>query len=216
VRGPWGNSKDSRASTGEDRTEALVHRAQRGEPGALDQLIEDHLPDLRAYVRLQIDPGLRVRESVSDVVQSACREVLEGLPRFEYRGAGSFRAWLFTAALNSVRKKGRFHRAQRRDVAREVRTERGEGNAVPLELYAGLCTLPTTPSELAVAREQAELVERAMDRLPADEREVLLLSRIVGLPRHEVAARMGRSDVAVGSLLKRAIVRLLAALEGRL
>ncbi len=117
-----GNSPgDSRPAFDERRTEALVAGAQRREPGALDELIGQHLDDLRAFVRLHLDPALRARESCSDVVQSICREVLEDLPGFEYRAAGSFRAWLFTAALNKVRQKGEFHRAQKRDPAREVR-----------------------------------------------------------------------------------------------
>ena len=179
-------------------------------------MIEAHLDDLRAFVRLQVDPRLRVRESVSDVVQSACCQVLEDLPEFEYRGAGSFRAWFFTAALNTVRKKGRFHTAQKRDMAREVRAESAGDSAVPAGLYASLCSVEASPSEYAIAHEQAERIEHAMDQLPEDEREVLLLTRIVGLSQCEVAERMGRTEIAVGSLVKRAVVRLLAALEERI
>ena len=44
---------------------------------AMALLYLEHLDDLRAFVRLKIDPRLRVRESGSDLVQSICREVLE-------------------------------------------------------------------------------------------------------------------------------------------
>ncbi len=208
---------ESSASLSATRTRALVTAAQCGESGAIDELIAEHLSDVRAFVRLQLDPLVRVRESCSDVVQSVCREVLEDLPRFEYRGAGSFRAWLFTAAMNKVRQKGNFHRAQKRDVAREVHVDAvGQSEASePSRLYANLCALEPSPSEQAVGNEQAARLERAVDALPPDYREALLLSRFVGLHRREIAERMGRSEKSVRHLLTRAGVRLLAALEER-
>ena len=200
-----------------DRTESLVHAAVRREPGALDRLLEAHLPNLRAFVRLQVDERLRLRESQSDLVQSVCREVLEDLPGYEYRGEGSFRAWLFTAALNKVRQKGEFHRAHKRDVARERRIdgERDGGDAAGNDLYSSLCSLGPTPSQHAIANEQSERLERAMDRLPADDREMLLLARVVDLSRQEIGDRMGLSEKTVHNRIGRAGVRLLAALEDR-
>jgi len=202
----------------DDRTAALVAGAQRKDPEALRLLIEEHLPDLRAYVRLQLPPRLRRRESCSDIVQSTCREVLEDLPSFEYRGMGSFRAWLFTAALNKVRGKGKYHRAQKRDVAREMHGEAGNDRdaSVSAELYASLCSPEPRPSQHAIAREQAARIELAMDRLPSDDREMLLLARVVGLTRRDIAERVGITEKAVRNRVSRASVRLLASLENRL
>ena len=54
-----------------------------------------------------------------------------------------------------------------------------------------------------------------MDKLPEDYREALLLARVVGLSGREMAERMGRSESAVRTLLTRASIKLLAALEER-
>jgi DNA-directed RNA polymerase specialized sigma24 family protein len=54
-----------------------------------------------------------------------------------------------------------------------------------------------------------------MDKLPKDHRNALLLARIVGLSHREIAARIGRSESAVHTLISDASVRLLAALEQR-
>ncbi len=207
----------TRSSVGPEQGDGLVAAAQRGEPGAIDALIAAHLDDLRAYVRLQLDPRLRVRESSSDVVQSVCREVLRDLPRFGDRGPGAFRAWLFAAALNKIRRKRAFHRARKRDVGREVRVASGDHGSGPVRagLYLSLAGGEPSPSQQAIAHEQAERIERAIDRLPADYREVLLLARVVGLSGRQVAERMGRSEAAVRTLLTRAGIRLLAALEER-
>ncbi len=136
---------------------------------------------------------------------------------FEYRGVGAFRAWLFAAALNKVRQKREFHRAQKRDVAREVRAPGEDDSRAPVRagLYASLCSPEPSPSQHAIAHEQAERIERAMDKLPEDYREALLLARVVGLSGREMAERMGRSEIAVRTLLTRATIKLLAALEQR-
>jgi RNA polymerase sigma-70 factor (ECF subfamily) len=215
MAGASGDSGHSDPAVEEHRTEALVRGARERDPAALEELIGAHLEDLRAFVRLQIDPGIRARESASDIVQSACRQALEDLSGFEYRGAGSFRAWLFTATLNKVRRKSRHHRAQRRDVAREAAARGGDAES-DAPSYASLCRIEAGPSEVAMAREEAERIEQAMDKLSDDEREALLLARVVGLSHREIAPRLGRTETAVRSLIQRASVRLLAALEGRL
>jgi len=193
-----------------------VAAAQREEPGALEALVRGHLEDLRAFVRLKLEPDLRLRESCTDLVQSVCREVVEDLRGFEDRGPGSFRAWLFTAALNKIRQKHHFWQAEKRSARREVAPSHASGPDPSGDLYASLCSQGGSPSEHAIAREQAGRIESAMDKLSPEQREVLLLARIVGLGHREIAERMGRSEVAVRSLLSRGSLRLLAAIEGRI
>ena len=59
-----------------------------------------------------------------------------------------------------------------------------------------------------MAREHLELVERALDRLPAHYREVIVLARIVELPHSEIAVRLGKSVDAVRQTLVRALMKL--------
>lgn len=187
-----------------------VQRASQGEAARVRTLLERYLPRLRAFVRLRVDASLRQRESCSDLVQSVCREVLEGGSGFEYRSEEAFRGWLFKAALNKVRERARFHRAQRRAAVREEALDpTGEAELRPL--YQRI----TTPTQAAVAHEMAERLERAFDRLSEDHREVITLTRIVGLPRAEVAKAMGRSEGATSMLLSRALLELVAVLDGR-
>ena len=177
----------------------------------MELLFTEHLRDVRAFVRLQLDRSFRARESESDVVQSVCRNIIEKLPELQYRGRESFRSWLFKVTLNRVRQKWGFHHAQKRDLGREL-TEHAHSSA---ELYSGICDVGASPSEVASLHEEAERIERAMDRLPPDYREVILLSRLVGMNHEQIAEEMQRSSGAVRTLLSRASVRLLAELEER-
>ena len=90
-------------------------RAQNGEP-VIEELLVDYLPRLRAFIRANMNPELRRRESDSDVVQSVCRVLLDGRANFDFRSEEKFRAWLFTAALNRIRHKRRFHHVGKRDI----------------------------------------------------------------------------------------------------
>ena len=104
----------------EDQTRRLVDSASHGDASAVDQLLMQHLPQLQAFVRLRMGPQLRAKEGSADLVQSTCREVLEHIDRFQYRGEENFRRWLFTTALRKVLKRAAYYRAGKRDVQREA------------------------------------------------------------------------------------------------
>lgn len=179
-----------------------MRSASRGDPAAIDALLARHLPRLRAFVRLRVGPELRNRESASDIVQSACREVLAHLDRYRYQGEDQFRRWLYTTALRKLANKAEYHRAAKRDVRRDLAAP-SDWSAVA-QSYADVAT----PSRRMMLQEQVELLEAAFDRLPDDQREVLTLSRIVGLPHAEIAVAMERSEGACRALLHRATAQL--------
>lgn len=186
-------------------TEVLIADAHAGNERALDALVERYLPEIRAYVRLNLRASVRDKESCSDLVQTVCKDVLCNLGQFEYRGENSFKAWLYIAVVNKIRTRERYYRAQRRSAKREV----PHGAHALSKVYGTICS----PSRHASAREELERVERAFDVLPADYREVLTLSRVAGLSLAETAAQMERSTGSVKMLLSRAVARLVSVLD---
>jgi len=171
-----------------------VDRARAGDPDAIESLLRRHLPGLHAYVRLRAGRKLKDREAVSDLVQSACREVIGDLDRFD-GGETVFKEWLYRAAFTKIIDRHRYFSAGKR-----------KGVEAPLQedLFQSLLT----PSRIAVRREEFERMEAAFEGLPADYREVILAARILGLPFAEIARRMGRSENAVKIVLSRALARL--------
>ena len=71
----------------------------------------------------------------------------------------------------------------------------------------------STPSQKAMRREQTQQLAEALNRLPDDYREVILLRHLEGLPFAEVARRMQRSLDSVDKLWVRALARLRRSLE---
>ena len=61
----------------------------------------------------------------------------------------------------------------------------------------------SSPSSIAIRREQAVLLADALEKLPADYREVFILRNLEHIPFDQIAARMGRSSGAVRKLWTR-------------
>jgi len=187
----------------------LIAAAKQGDRAAVDELIVRHLPDLRAYVRLRAGPLVRAREGESDIVQSVVREVLHHVDRFQHGGDGAFRAWLFATALRKLVNKDAFHRAERRDAGRvDAAVDPGE----EIDQLAAAYERFAAPSQAARSTEEIARIDRAFAELPEDYREVIVLSRVVGLDRADVAREMNRSEASIRNLLHRALARLGEAL----
>ncbi|MEO6594386.1 MAG: sigma-70 family RNA polymerase sigma factor [Planctomycetota bacterium] len=184
----------------------LYEQAQAGDAAALHRLIERYLPNLHAFVSLRLTPQMRARESSMDIVQSVCRELLAAESRFDYRGEERFRAWLFTAALNKVRDKIRFHHRDKRDVGRELLHDGSN---------AQLAASYLTPSMNAIGKETAAALEASLDSLSEEHREVITMARVVKLPHRVIAEVLGRNEDAVRQLLARALLRLTEELRRR-
>lgn len=201
-------------STDDPELDTLVSRAAAGDSDAVDALIVEHVPMLQAYVRLRMGAKLTARESSADVVQSVCRELLAPQRRFTWDGAPAFRAWLFTAALRKIADRAAALKAARRDVEREEPAVIVEGGA-EFDRLAACYASVVSPSQAAIGAETLGRVEEAFEALPDDYREVITLSRLVGLDRTGVAAAMDRSEASVRNLLSRALARLATEIERR-
>jgi RNA polymerase sigma-70 factor (ECF subfamily) len=188
-------------------TESLVAAAKRRDEGAVQQLLVRNLPGLEAFVRLRMGPVLRGLMTAPDLVQSVCREVLEDLGGFEFRGEAPFRHWLFVRAENKLREKHRFHHAGKRDRQKE---QAMPDSATALPAYQTLCT----PSKDLEVREAMRRVEAAFDQLPEDYREAITLHKLCGLSHAEIAQRMGKTEGAARNLVYRGISRLALLVDG--
>ncbi len=191
-----------------DPTEALVTAAAGGDRVAVEELLQRYLPDLRAFVRVRVDPVVRAQESSSDLVQSVCREVLAHAGEFRYPGENAFKRWLFTAALRKIQKRARYYRTDRRDVRREV-----AATADDAQLLRRYSTFGS-PSAVAMANEELSRVESAFDALNDEQREVVTLAYFVGLSRGEIGDHLGKSEGAVRVVLHRALAKLSRLLAG--
>ncbi len=183
-----------------------LEQASRGDDDALSNMLVEYLPRIRAFIRLRMNADLRARECSADLVQSICVDLLRGQEGFEYRDEPQLRSWLFSAALNKVREKQRFHGRDRRNHRRETPID-APSDSPHRDLADPYMSL-ATPSQAAMGAEFFARLDSAFDQLPEHYREVLTLARIADLPHIEIAERMDRSVGAVRQILGRALVSL--------
>jgi RNA polymerase sigma-70 factor (ECF subfamily) len=179
-------------------------------PADHGELFRKHLPALVAFLRHKVGGELLACESVHDLAQSVCREVLVDLDRIEVRGDDAFRSYLFLQATRKVIDRYRYHRQDKRDVGRVQPLPDSTQPAELLEVYSPLAS----PSRAAAARDELARVERLLQSLPEAQREAILLAKIAGVAYADIAASQGISESAVRGLVARGLARLSILLDG--
>lgn len=174
-----------------------VDAAQRGDREAIEALLGEQFPALVRWLESRVGQDIRSRESISDLAQSVCREVLVDVERIEVRSEAEFRAWMFQQAGRKVIDRYRFYKMAKRSIERER----------PLTEGVQPCH-EATPSQHLGWREELEAVRRSLGELPEPQREAVTLSRIVGLDYPQIAQRMGRSESAVRGLVARGLAAI--------
>ncbi len=188
------------------RTQELVTMAKGGDDSALDQLCGIYAERVRRIVRFRMGPELRSQLESMDLVQEALIEAVKDLGDFTYSNNGDFLRWLSSIVENTIRDNvDRIH-AAKRDVRRQVSLDKMAARTDMLHADAGLPVVTTTPSVVLSLREEFDRLERAMDRLKPQYREVLVMAKIEGLSCKEIAARQNKRPAAVAMSLSRAIV----------
>jgi RNA polymerase sigma-70 factor (ECF subfamily) len=134
-------------------------------------------------LRRVIQRYVRDASTVDDVFQEVSLKVLRRLD--SVRDLGAVRGWLFQLARNACL-----------DYLRREDRRQGLSNDVLNERVAG-GDLGRNPGEQFLSRERLTAVRRALERLPASQREVLLLRVDDGLDHEAIAERLKISRQAV-------------------
>lgn len=94
-----------------------------------------------------------------------------------------------------------------------------QGQVVPIEAASDLEALEIAvdspgPEQSVIARDELRHLQAALDRLPPRAREVILLRRVEGLSRPEIAQRMGITEGTVSQHLEQGLRALVEILGG--
>jgi RNA polymerase sigma-70 factor (ECF subfamily) len=185
-----------------DSFHEFMERLHRGEATA-DEIFRRFAARLLALARGRFAGPLRHKVDAEDVVQSAYKSF------FRRYGAGNLTidGWdglWGLLALITVRKcaeRVAYHRAERRDVAREASAPSGAEDRAPWEETLGR---EPTPQEAAVL---SETVEQLLASLDPDERPILELS-LQGYTTQEISQQLGAPERTVRRLRERIRKRL--------
>ncbi len=194
--------------------EQRFQEVRAGAPEALGPLLEQYRSYLALLARLQIGPKLQGKCDASDVVQDVFLKAHRDFGQFRGHTEAEWLAWLRRLLATSLADLVRHYCGTQR---RDVRRERPLGGALDQSSHVldGALVAPySSPSQQAARHEQIVLLADALARLPADYREVIILSHLEGLSFPEVAQRMQRTLDSVKNLWARALGRLRRTLGG--
>ena len=152
--------------------------------------LEQQIPSLRRYARAL----LRDPQGADDLVQDCLERSISR--RRLWRPGSNLRAWLFTILHN-------LHANQVRGASRRPR-------AVMLESAEAALARPASQLD----RVEASQLLQALDGLPNDQREVILLAGLEGLAYKEIAQVLGVPLGTVMSRLSRGRERLRRVMSG--
>jgi RNA polymerase sigma-70 factor (ECF subfamily) len=194
--------------------EELLRQARTGSGIALGQLLELYRSYLALLARLQIGRRLQGKVDAADLVQETFLEAHRSWVQFRGASEAELIGWLrqiLASKLSELIR--RYLGTQRRDVRLE-RALAGELDQSSRVLNQGLVARQSSPSQQAARREQAVLLADALERLPEDYREVIILHHMEELSLPEVARRLGRTEHSVEKLWARALAKLRRTLGG--
>ncbi|WP_412079725.1 RNA polymerase sigma factor (plasmid) [Streptomyces xanthophaeus] len=179
--------------------ERLIKAAQNGDVSSLTTVVMESQPHVRKF-------ALSLCASPQDA-EDAAQEALIIL----YRKIGTLRA---TGALASW-----MFRIVRNECLRQVRlllVSRSAAASVEAEASAEASAEPSA-EDAVLHRLEVERIAAAVSALPRDQRQVLIMRDVQGLPGRTVAQSLGLSSAAMKSRLHRAraALRLSLAAPGR-
>ena len=186
----------------------LINRFKGGDPEALNRLYERYFDRLHAVVRLRTGAKLRAKMESLDILQDAFLASLRGLDKFSYRNEGDFFHWICRVAENRIRDQAEHFAAGKRDIAKERPLEMQRPSVQSVFGPINELATSASPATKVVRAEDIQRLERAVDALPEDQREALLLVRYEQLSLAEAAGIMKKTRDAVRMLVARAIVAL--------
>ena len=171
----------------------LLDRARRREPQAFTQLYEVTRRRVFGYLLARVGETSAAEDLLQDVYLAG----LEGIERFRGRSEGEFVAWLLQIARSKFTDRLRYR-------YRHPETLPGETE--------GLAP-PEDPMTAIDQRDRQRVIAVALDRLTAEQRDVVVIRMVMDFDLEQTARLMHKSVGSIKALQHRALARLATILR---
>jgi RNA polymerase sigma-70 factor (ECF subfamily) len=188
----------------------LVEQLRSGNEAAFVSLIDRYAPTMLRLAMVYV----RARAVAEEVVQETWMAVLEGLNRFE--GRSSLKTWLFRILTNcAITRAQREGRSIPFSSLEDIDTHHAEPAVDPDQFlpadhrWSGhWVSFPSNwqemPEERLLSQETRSHLEKAINALPPNQRQIIILRDIEGWTSVEICGFLGISEVNQRVLLHRA------------
>ncbi len=154
---------------------SLIARFLSGDTTAFEALINIYRQQVYSYLCRMVGDS----EAAKDLFQDVILNVLNALPK--YREQQKFSNWLFSIAhnlaMNHIQK-------QKHQSAVILEDSFADANS---ELIGTLADESFSPEEILNKKELQEILKTSIEKLPVEQKQILLLREYSGLPFKEIA-----------------------------
>jgi RNA polymerase sigma-70 factor (ECF subfamily) len=169
------------------------------------------MEEFRAYLEtltfIHIDPRLRSKFSMSDIIQDTLLKAWQDMERIATLDAADRKRRLRTMLVHRLLDEIDRWRTGRRDVYREQSLEAAAAES-SARLQNWLAVEDTTPSERVVQQEEALRLLEALSKLDSRQREALILQKYHGWKLEQIAEHLGCTSGTVAGLHARGLKAL--------
>lgn len=160
--------------------EALMLKFREGDAAAFDVLLGRHRRPLFSFLLRQTSHAA----TAEDLFQDVCERLIKQAPR--YKVTAKFTTWMYTIARNRTVDYYRRQKFRRADsLSRPVGGAAANGDGLVLgDTLASAAPGPDQAADHAVTR---AAIERCVQQLEPEQREVFLLREVHGMPFDEIA-----------------------------
>jgi RNA polymerase sigma-70 factor (subfamily 1) len=184
----------------------LRERVRAHDAAALTDYLQHFRPQLLAYIDRNLGVVLRKKVEPQDIWQDTAISALNALSNADLSDRDPF-GWLCQIAQQRIIDASRKHSAKKRDNEFEIALNSPAGDS-SREWMSILAASITSPSQAVARAERHGQLYAAIQELPPDVQEILRWRYVEDLPTKEIAARLGKTDVAVRVLLSRTVLKL--------
>ncbi len=165
----------------------------------------------RSYLHLiaqaSLGSVLRRKVDASDVVQQTLMQAYEKQDDFRGDDEATRMAWVKRILKNKIIDFARQWQGARRDARRDVALEQIVDDSI-VRINDFLAASQTSPSQHAARQEELLQLPAALDQLPADLRDVIVMHHLQGMKLREIAGQIGCDETTVGRRLMRGLKHL--------
>lgn len=166
----------------------LVELAKAGDKDSFGELYERYLDKIYSYVYYRTGN----HHDAEDLTARVFFRAMAHIESYTERGV-PFQAWLYRIAHNLV---ANWHR------------DRGRRKVIPLDEFIATSLKSDSPDKQAEDQEERDALKAAVQRLPEERQQLLLLKFVDHLSNAEIGEIMNRTEGAIKSLYHRTLIAL--------